>query len=453
VGFWRSLGTYFGVAESPERRSAPPIPSNGSLGWTAYSDVFNGLRSPDQALQQVAVWAAQNLIATQGSTLPFDVYSRSGDDRRPVETPAWLDDIGGDGYGTHDWIYQYLMSALSRGNVYGKVVARDERTGAPRQIVLHHPDDVQGWRDPQDGMPRWRVAGIEVADGADVWHQRAYVMPGRLLGLSPIEHHALTIGLGLAAAKFGAQWFTDGAHPSGILTNEEVQLDETTAKVAKQRFMANLRGSREPATLGRGWKFQTVQVNAEESQFLATQRYSSAECARIFGPALPEILGYETGGSMTYANVEQRNLDLLTYSIDPWLTRIERAFSRMLPPGQYLRFNRAALLRTDTKSRYEAHGMALRDEWKTIDEVRSVEDMGPVPWGSLPVSQRAGGGDLDPKELGNLIQSIYLGVNKVITWEEARRVLLLAGAPLDPNAPPPPVLVPGETSTDSDKEA
>ena len=35
------------------------------------------------------------------------------------------------------------------------------------------------------------------------------------------------------------------------------------------------------------------------------------------------------GGSLTYANLEQRSLDLLTYAADPWLVRIERALSNV----------------------------------------------------------------------------------------------------------------------------
>jgi hypothetical protein len=55
-------------------------------------------------------------------------------------------------------------------------------------------------------------------------------------------------------------------------------------------------------------------VPEEESQFLATQGYTEAQCARIFGPGFAEVLGYESGGSMTYANVESRASHLLVYS-------------------------------------------------------------------------------------------------------------------------------------------
>jgi HK97 family phage portal protein len=183
--------------------------------------------------------------------------------------------------------------------------------------------------------------------------------------------------------RFGLQWFNDGAHPSGVLTSEK-ELTQEKARVAKQRFMAALRGSREPAILGAGWKFETVQIAPNESQFLETQGMTSAECCRIFGPGFAEILGYEVGGDMTYTNVEQQSLNVLIYAVDPWLVRSERNLSSLLPAGRHVKYNRDALLRTDLLTRMKAHDIALRDEIMTVNEVRAIEDMPPVDWGDEP---------------------------------------------------------------------
>lgn len=358
----------------------PVIPRPAGFGSTFASI---NLSRTESSLQEVAVWASVNLIASLVSTLPFDVFQGEGEARKSVPKPKVMTDPAGDGYGVDDWLYQYMLSFLLRGNTYGKVADRD-RMGNPTQIVLNHPDEVQGWRDTEDGLPHWRVCGNEVpAD--DMWHRRAFPVPGRFLGLSPVQHHATTIGLGIAAARFGVQWFEDGAHPSGMLTNDQ-PLDPKQAMVAKERFMASLRGSREPAVLGQGWKYQALSVAANESQFLETQRYTATECARIYGPGMPEILGYDTGGSMTYANVEQRSIDLLTYTLDPWLVRTELMWNALLPEGQYSKFNRAALSRTDLLTRYKAHTLALQNEWRTVNEIRDDEDMRPVAWGNEPTA-------------------------------------------------------------------
>jgi HK97 family phage portal protein len=153
----------------------------------------------------------------------------------------------------------------------------------------------------------------------------------------------------------------------------------------KQRFLAAVRGTREPVVMGKGWKYQAIQISPEESQFLDTQKYTAAECARIYGPGVPEVLGYETGGSMTYANVEQRSLDLLKFTIDRWLVRIETILSAdTLSRPRYMKFNRGALLATDLLTRYRAHEIALRNKFEVVNEVRELEDRPPVAWGDMP---------------------------------------------------------------------
>lgn len=354
----------------------PPIPTNGSQGNGGYARV--DLSRTEASLQKVAVWSCVDLVATVAETMPLDYYPQPRD-AQPL--PAWMADLGGDGYGLPDWIAQFVWSDMLRGNVYGITAARDPKRGTPTQIALQHPDLV-GVTLGEDGRPDWSVNGESVSRD-DMWHKRAHAAPGRLLGLSPIALQATTIATGISALRFGASWFQEGAHPSGILSSEQA-LDARQALTAKERFMAAIHGRREPAVLGNGWKYQSIQISPNESQFLETNNYTAAECCRIFGPGFAEIFGYDTGGSLTYSNIEQRSLDLLTYAVDPWLVRIERALSALLPRGKEVRFNRAALVRTDLLTRYRAHAIALQNRFKVVNEVRELEDIGPVDWGDEP---------------------------------------------------------------------
>jgi HK97 family phage portal protein len=366
-----------------ERRAfsfvSPPIPPNSETG-VGFARV--DLSRTESSLQKIAVWACVNLIATIAETMPLAGFLGDDEDKRPMPLPGWMADLGGDGHGLPDWIWQWIYSAMLRGNVYGLVGARDPRTGQPTQIVLQHPDEVHVTRQYRAGPPDWKINGQRV-DANLVWHRRVHPVPGRLLGLSPIQQHALTIGVGIAALQFGAQWFSEGAHPSGILSTD-ADLNQTRADTAKQRFMAALRGRREPVVLGNGWKFQPIQIAPNESQFLETNNYTGAECCRIFGPGLAEVFGYGTGDSLTYKSVEQRSLDLLTYAADPWLVRLETTLSALLPGPQFVRFDRRSLVRTDLLTRYKAYEVALRNQWMVVNEVREDEDQSPVPWGDTP---------------------------------------------------------------------
>lgn len=364
----------------------PPIPGPGSVG-PAPQIVGNRVRRSEHALRRIAVFASVNLIAGVTSSLPIGGFTGTGSTRRPVPLPPFFTDPDGSGQGFGDWLYQVLWSWCLRGNAYGEIVEVDG-VGRPARIVLQHPDLVSQSPVLQpDGTYRvqWWFGGRQV-DRDRVWHRRMFPVPGHPLGLSPIALHASTIGLGLSAEAFGARWFEDGGHPSAILQNEQSQIvSQEQANTVKQRFLQSIRGTREPVVLGAGWKYQAVQIAPNESQFLDTQKYTAAECARIFGPGMPEILGYETGGSLTYTNVEQRSLDLLKYTLNRYFTRVEDVLSTdVLARPRFLKLNRGALLETDLLTRYRAHELALRNRFTVVNEVRELEDMTPVPWGDEP---------------------------------------------------------------------
>jgi len=385
VSIWRSAPK---PAPRHEKRSSDILswPTQTFTGlFTGYGGNYTTIEPTrgETALQSIAVGSACDLICSLISELPIDVFSGTGASRQPKPTPGYLLDPAGDGYGVEDWISQVLISWLLRGNLFGNVLDRAS-SGYMTQVQIWNPDMVGGWVDGQ-GFVQWSFGGQQVDNPADVLHRRINPIPGRVLGLSPISKAAAMIGLNLTGTQFGLQWFRDGAHPGGILSNDQIDLsDENVVKTARERFMAAVRGSREPVVLGKGWQYKQIQINPEESQFLETQKYSSAECARMFGPGMAEILGYETGGSLTYTTVEGKSVHLLVYTLDRWMSRIERLLTSMLPRGQYAKLNRKALLQSTTLDRYKAHQLALANRWTVVNEVRDVEDMTPVAWGDLP---------------------------------------------------------------------
>jgi HK97 family phage portal protein len=343
------------------------------------------LSAAESSLQSVAVGSSVDLLASLASELPVDVFRGTGSRRQQLSMPGYLEDPDGDGQGLEDWVYRGIWSWLLRGNLYGNILQRGPGETL-RQVDLFHPDRVHPVM--ENGQVKWLHEGLDVP-ASRMLHRRVFPVPGWLLGLSPIQYRMWTIGLSLTATRYGLQWFQDGAHPSSILRNTEVAFkDDVQPKAAKDAFMAALRGSREPVVLGKGWEWQQIQLNPEESQFLQTQGYTAAECCRIFGPGIAEVLGYGSGmegsGSLTYSNIIDRDLHLLKYSLNKWLRRMERLLSAFLPRPQYVRFNRDALLETDTLRRYQAYAIALDKRFKVVNEVRDKEELPPVDWGDQP---------------------------------------------------------------------
>jgi HK97 family phage portal protein len=328
----------------------------------------------DQALRLSAVWACVRLLADAVSTLPLDVYRRGERDPLPELPPLLRTPAAG--MSLNEWLYAVMVSLLLRGNAYGIVTDRSGSTLLPAQVDLAHPDRL-GVTVNADGTIAYRLNGKEL-DPADVWHVRAYTFPGTVLGLSPVEYARQTIGLGLAAEKFGAQWFGDGSIPSGVIYADRDPKEEG-AKKLKAEWVAARRNNREPAVLA-GARFEPISVKPEESQFLGTLDANVNSIARIFGVP-PEMIAGTTAGPLAYTSPEMRSLDLLTYTVRGWLVRLENAITALLPSTQFARFNAAGMVRVDLKSRYEAHEIALRAGFLTINEVRALEDRGPLSEG------------------------------------------------------------------------
>jgi HK97 family phage portal protein len=287
-----------------------------------------------------------------------------------------------------------MQSLLLRGNAYGLVTARSGPRLTPSQVEPVNPDSMSVTVGA-DGTITYRFKG-RVLDPSDVWHVAAFRPAGSAVGLSPISFAAETIGLGLAVQRFGRSYFADGATPSGLLITNQ-KMSDLEADVVKDRLYRATHGRRQPLVVSGGGagdvKWQSLSIAPEESQFVESRKLGVSEIARTFGVP-PEMIGGEAGNSLTYATVEGRGLEFVRYSLSHWLVRLERSIGDLLPRGQSVKFNVNALLRGTTKERYEAHQIALASGWLTVDEVRALEDLGPMPAGasSPPNLQAVQGG-------------------------------------------------------------
>lgn len=402
-------------------------PSDGTIPGPGSDTIANvgGQLGLDRAMRLSSVWACVRLLADVVSTMPVQVYRERADGTRErVATPPVIANPSSRVLPTQ-WRYQVMVSLLLRGNAYGLIVARD-RLGWPTQIELLHPDLVQVTYFPEEGQWVYSVAG-ERRDRDDVWHLPAYMLPGIPVGLSPIAYAAQAIGLGLGAEQFGTQFFIYGGHPSAILKVNQ----ELSAKQAGEIKLAFRRATqgREPMVAGSGIDYTPIQISPQESQFLDTQHANAVTIARFFGVP-PELIGAGvSGSSVTYANREQRAQDLLTFTVNGWLTRIEESLTAILPRQQFVEIDTTALLRSDTKTRYESYRVGLEAGFLDKDEVRS--------WEGLPPLDRTD--DFSPSVVAEVASKLWRAVGVYLSAAEAREVLIAAGfaIPADYNPPTP----------------
>lgn len=367
------MSLFLGGREKRQAFPEPPIPP--APGVNMYGQTTLG-SNPDSALMVPTVWACVGLIANAVSMLPVETFERTASgipnrlDDPPLLTAPFSDMT------QSEWVHMLVVSLLLRGNGIGRVIARD-RLQRPTQVQLLNPDRVKIDVDPVKGTLSYTLLGPTQIPlpTADVWHVRGLTLPGGRVGLSPISYAAAALGIDIASRQFAQDFFAGGGIPKAVITSDR-DINQEQGRTIKERLLAATR-NREPITLGQGLGYTAISVKPEESQFLLTQQLTVSQVARFFHVPAGMVGGSE-GGSMTYANVEQRSLDFLVHCIQPWLRRLEDALSALLPANQYVRFDTGALLRTDAETQAKVHVQLLAGKVVTPTEVRASYQLPPM---------------------------------------------------------------------------
>ena len=337
--------------------------------WRAKSGVLVDYRA---ASGLATAWRCATLIADTCMILPLDQLRKVDGRAEEVLPRNPFLDRPHPRLTSEQWRSQAIMSLCFWGNAYGlRVIDDDGRTIA---VDWLNPSDVTVTETRDRVIYRWQ--GREL-DPTRVVHLRRWMQPGSVVGIAPLERQKETFGLATAARDFVAGWFKDAPAPAGILKTDAV-IDDDQARVAKERLMAAVR-SRQPLALGSSWSYQPFTPPSPRDADLADLNadLQIAVC-QVFG-VQPEMVNLATrGSSITYANREQRVIDFLVFTMQPWMTLLERFLTDELADGSFVRFNPGALLRTDTHTRYKVHDLAIRAGIKSVNEIRELEDLPPI---------------------------------------------------------------------------
>ena len=323
-----------------------------------------------------AVWACVNTIADDASILPVHVYKKRGDARIEVDAPPIIIKPTTDATAT-SWRREILVSWLMEGNAYGVVAQRDELL-YPTQIEIVNPYSVSTRYDPDTGRTTYFVSGKEVK-AEDLLHWPGLTLPGQVLGVSPITYASLTIARGLSAQAFGNDYFARGTKANGILSFNG-RLTQEQAELAKQRFIESAQNAHEPVVLAGDMKYMSLNISPQDAQYLETEKASIKSIARMYKIA-PEMIGEDSGSSLTYATVEGNSRSYLQKTLNPWIVRLEELHNSLINPKLYTKFNRNAALSIDLMTRYNSYQSAIRTGFMSPNEARALEDLPPVPDG------------------------------------------------------------------------
>lgn len=368
--------------------------------------------SPDTALRCSAVYACVGLLAETVAQLPVKLYrrrkDRGADEDR--EHPLWrLVARSPNAWQTSFEFREMAMQHLClRGNFYAYKV-RDNR-GIVRELLPLPPDAVTVEQD--DGWDLvYKIAfknrGAETVAPRNVLHLRYRTLDG-IRGLNPIAYHRETVGLSLATLRHGARLFKNHAKPGGVLKHPGALTDRALARL-KESWEASYGGANvgKTAILEEGMDYLPLTMSNSDAQYIETRRFAVEDIARIYRVPLHEVQSTEKTTSWG-SGIEQMSIAFVTRTLLPWLRRWESTLARdLFEPDEQgeleFRFLVEGMMRGDTKSRYEAYGIAIDKGWMSPNEVRAKEDLNPREGGDdylTPLNMRVGTADPGEKQPG-----------------------------------------------------
>ena len=275
--------------------------------------------------------------------------------------------------------------ALTWGNGVAAIIREGSR---PTELVPLLPDRTGIERATDNQLWYWtRIEGRGekvMLRPENVVHIKGLSANG-LWGRSIISLAGNSIGMDQALVKHGGLVFKNGAVPGGLI-QRSLDAKGMTPDAQKNlssewnRLYGGLDNSRKVAILQEGMTFQPLSISNIDAQWLQAMAAAPEQIARWF-LLPPHKLGVLKDSSVR-ANIEQQNRNYLDETLMRWLVKWEQETSAKLltdrqrrSESHFFKFNTAALLRADTKTRYETYQLGRVMGVLSPNEIRLREDM------------------------------------------------------------------------------
>ena len=352
------------------------------LGWGTRSSVPGVSVTPATAMQVSAVWACVRLISETIATLPLGIYEKAPSGKRPApQHPLHFiihDQPNGDTSASVHWeatVAAMLLRGAGRAEklmIGGRVVG----------LQFLNPDRLTTSRG-SDGKKEWRYTEEDgrqrVIPRERIWEIPGFTLDGRN-GVSVIAYGAHVFAGAIAADRAAARTFSNGMLQTVYYKVAAFLKPEQRTEFRKNVLGAVERG--ETPLLEGGTDIGSVGINPSDSQLLESRGFSVEEVCRWFRVP-PFMVGHSEKSTSWGSGIEQQMIGFLTFTLAPWLKRIEQAISKdLLSPAErgryYAKFSVEGLLRADSAGRAAFYTAMVNNGVLTRDEVRELEDREPM---------------------------------------------------------------------------
>lgn len=381
-GSYSVAGSGASPAAGPALRSEVVTADRGTPVYLTRSPAPARPAGDRDPLALIPVYRAVQLMQTAAMQIPL-VVERQGRKLTGTNVPALIrrPSLETD---RSDFIAQCVMSLMLTGELFLQRI----RAGAEIiELRIIDPAFVTVTRDDKTRVLTYHYAGRKWSSD-DFDHQVMTRRPNALRGFGPLQAARTELGAQADVRDYAGNWFTDTGQPDGLLRSDQpLTADEAQRYRDQWNYYDRETGTfhdrdgSNPANvrvLGKGLDFEPLFLNPADAQWLEVRKFNVTDVARLFGVPSSLLLVSLDGNSLTYSNVEQEWLAFTRFTLMAYLRRIEESLTKLAPAGQTVRFNLEALLRSDTKTRYESYRVGIDAGWLHPDEARAHEDLPPL---------------------------------------------------------------------------
>ncbi|MCO7225767.1 phage portal protein [Pleionea sp. CnH1-48] len=341
--------------------------------------------SEANALRLSAVYTCINVISKTLAMLPVEVSEKTkdGNNLKPKHPLKNLLNLEPNMRMTaYFWRLQSTAHAAGWGNAYSYI--ERAASGRPLNLLPLNPWETEPIVKNNGELIYRTLVSAEYFDvpAQDILHIPALGWDG-VKGISPIKQNAESIGLTIAAQRFGSRLFKNNARPSGVLIMKDQPGKGSKAAsnlAGAWRKAHGSDGQLGTAVLEGNIEYKQLTIPPEDAQYLQTRKLGRSEVAGIFGVPAHMINDLEKA---TFSNITELNIFWVQQTVQPWVTAWEQEINRklFLPSEKgklFVKFNLNALLRGTPKDRADYYGKGIKDGWLTRNEARELEDLNPI---------------------------------------------------------------------------
>lgn len=372
-------------------------PDNGSqmAGTSAYGTVGESVVSDERNMSISTVWACIRLISTVTASLPMDVFETVDNQRKKVDNQNPLAKLLRFRPNNFMTALEFREAMTMQLCAYGNAYAHVERNSVGDVIsllpLMSANMDVR--LDGKNVIYRYR-RDSEYVDfkQKEIFHLKGFGFNG-LVGLSPLAFSAKSAGVAIAMEDNQREFFANGAKsPQILMTDGKVltkeqrgQLEENFKEIAGGPVRKRL------WILESGFTTQPIGISPQDAQMLEARKFQVAELARFYGVP-PHLVGDVEKTTSWGSGIEQQNLGFLQYTLKPYLDRWEYSIERWLVKESdqgrlHAEHNLDGLLRGDSASRATFMQTMVNTGIRTVNEVRRLDNLPPLPGGDVATRQ------------------------------------------------------------------